>query len=221
MELDAVRRDVLDDEGYVILRGAVGMDDVDRLRLACEAGELGPGDWPVPRAPDWRHSQVDLDVDVRRVCRLPVVLDAVRHVLRERYFLAQVEGREPRLGGGSQLLHRDDLAAEWPQSAYALVFLDEFGAANGATRFVAGSHRGGGLEAPAGLEHPLATTVHGDPGDVVVFGGTVLHGATVNSTGDRRRALLIAYCILALEQDFRVTRALRGVRMDLSEVFGG
>ena len=189
--------------------------------LPARAGELGPGDWPVPRARDWRHSQVDLDVDVRRVCRLRVVLDAVRHVLDGRCFLAQVEGREPRAGGGLQLLHRDDVAAERPQSAYALVFLDAFGAANGATRFVAGSHRGVGLEAPAGVEHPLATTVHGEAGDVVVFGGTVLHGATVNSSGDRRRTLLITYCILALEQEFRETRALRGVHMDRSKVFGG
>jgi hypothetical protein len=219
--LDAESRRQLDDEGYVLLGGAVAVEDIDRLRAAFEAGVVASEEWPVPRGRDWRHSQLDLNPDVGRICRLPILLAAARQVLRQQFFLAQVEGREPLAGGGAQQLHRDDVGTDLTQSVSALVFLDPFGPANGATRVVPGTHRGDGLNAPAACEHPLAATLRGEAGDVLVFGGKVLHGATLNASGAPRRTLLMTYCILALEEEFRETRTLRGVRMDQSEVFGG
>jgi hypothetical protein len=209
----------LDRDGFLLLRGAAPTAWIEPLRAAFEAGELANDKWPVPRGHEWRHALVDLDPTVQRVCRLPTLLAGVGRLLRQPFFLAQVEGREPRRGGGLQTLHRDGGQIGAAQLVSALVFLDPFDAANGATRVVAGTHRGEGLGASAGAEHPDTRVLEGDAGDILVFDPDLLHGATRNDSGAPRRSLLVGYAVQALADDFRATRGLRAVRMDTDELF--
>ena len=204
--------DSLDTHGYLVLRGALEPESVTRLRTAFDAGVVPPGDWPVPRSGEWRHSLLDLDPDVQRVCRLPALIDGVRHLIKQPFFLAQVEGREPMPGNAPQLLHRD--GAGFPgQYVAAMVWLDRFDADNGATQIVPASHRD---DCKAETE---AVVITGDAGDILLFDPEVLHGATTNHSGARRRSLLISYAAVALRDQHKATEALRNVRMDTSETF--
>jgi hypothetical protein len=207
-------------DGYLMLRRAVPAPLIEPLRAAFDAGELASDSWPAPRGRDWRHALVDLDPAVQQVCRLPQLLAAVGAILGQPFYLAQAEGREPAPGGGAQALHRDGADPALTQVVSALVFLDPFGVENGATRVLAGSHAGAGLQIAAGVEHPGAAVLAGEAGDILAFDANLLHGATPNAGGARRRSLLVTYAVLGLRDDWEQTRALRSVRMSTDEVFG-
>jgi hypothetical protein len=204
--------DALDTQGYLLLGGAVPPDCLAKLQAAFDDGVIPYDSWPVPRGRDWRHSQLDLDPDVQRICRLPALIDGVRHILKQPFFVAQVEGREPIIGNAPQLMHRDG-AGSGGQYMAAMIWLDPFDADNGATQIVPGSHRLPHNEAAE------AVIVTGNAGDILLFDPEVLHGATTNCSGARRRSLLISYAAIPLRDQHRQTAALRGVRMDISETF--
>jgi hypothetical protein len=218
--LDAEAAARLACDGYLLLQGAVSLSLIEPLRAAFDAGELPSDAWPVPRSADWRHALVDLDPAVQQTCRLPALLAAAQLVLRRPFFLAQVEGREPAAGGGLQNLHRDGPDPTLTLTVSALVFLDPYGPGNGGTRVLAGTHAGAGLQIATGVEHPGAAVLCGEAGDILVFDANLLHGATRNTSGARRRSLLVTYTLLSLREDWEQTRAIRNVRMPTDEVFG-
>jgi Phytanoyl-CoA dioxygenase (PhyH) len=203
---------VLDRQGYRILPGAVGGAALDSLREVFDQNIIPAHQSPTPRGPGWRHARVDHHPLVQTLCRLPEVLDCVGHIIKAPFFLAQVDGREPCHHGGAQILHRDVPSAH-ASAVSVLVYLDTFGPHNGATRIAPNSH----TLSPDVEDQTLTLT--GEAGDILVFDARLLHGATTNHSGERRRSLLISYVEAAQMDEYRRTSDLRGVRMAIDEVF--
>jgi len=61
--------------------------------------------------------------------------------------------------------------------------------------------------------------MEGCAGDVLVFDADLLHAASRNADGRRRRTLLIGYRAAPLHDQHLKTAALRNVRMDTGERF--
>ncbi|WP_025113470.1 phytanoyl-CoA dioxygenase family protein [Pseudomonas sp. H1h] len=207
-------------EGYALLRQAIPLEWLAELRAVFDANLKPSQQWPVPRGMDWRHAQLDLDSLVQAVCRLPAVLAVAGELIGERFFLAQVEGREPLAGGGHQQLHRDLSSKRPGDMVNAIAFFDDYGPDNGATRLVPGSHRP--LPQQSSLEftdESAAVQLAGAAGDILVFDVDLVHAGSRNASGARRRSILISYCAQSLQATHLETADLRGVRMDTREQF--
>ncbi|QJP95359.1 phytanoyl-CoA dioxygenase family protein [Pseudomonas fluorescens] len=213
-------RELLHSKGYTLLFGAVPTMWLAALRIAFDTGIKPSNEWPVPRGIDWRHSQLDTDPVVQALCRLPPLLAVVGELIGERFFLSQVEGREPLINGGHQQLHRD-LSAQRPgDTVNALVYLDDYGPENGATRIVPGSHR----PAPGELafdftDESRSVQLTGSAGDILIFDADLIHAGSLNSSGARRRTLLITWFSEALYSTHLETVGLRNIQMDTTERF--
>jgi ectoine hydroxylase-related dioxygenase (phytanoyl-CoA dioxygenase family) len=212
--LEAEQAAALDRDGYLLLRNAVPEAWCEALRAAFDAGVRTQDQWAAPRGVGWRHALVDLDHTVQRTCRVPTLLAAAGQILGGPFFLTQVEGREPLLNGGHQPLHRDGAGQN---AVAALVFLDPYGPDNGGTRVVPRHRDPGDLgEEP---DEALSLTLAGEAGDILVFDADLLHGATRNPSGARRRSLLLTFKPERDRADEDACRAVRNVRMDTGEVF--
>lgn len=215
-----IDRTQLHRDGYALLRRAIPTEWLDQLRTTFDAGVVPSHQWPVPRQTSWRHSLLDLDARVQAVCRLPEVLAAVGCLIGERFFLSQVEGREPLAGGGHQGLHRD-LSADRPgDTVNALAYFDDYGPGNGATRIIPGSHRPAPGEPPLDVnDDSRSVQLSGSAGDILVFDADLVHAGCLNPTGARRRSILICYFAEPLYASHLETAKLRSIRMDTSERF--
>ncbi|WP_431481287.1 phytanoyl-CoA dioxygenase family protein [Pseudomonas thivervalensis] len=213
-------RKQLHQDGYALLRQAIPSEWLADLRAVFDAGVRPSDQWPVPRGMDWRYSMLDDDPRIQSVCRLPQLLAVAGELIGERFFLSQVEGREPLPDGGHQQLHRD-LSAQRPGDiAVALAFFDDYGPENGATRIVPGSHRPEPGASPFDFnDESRSVQLSGSAGDILVFDVDLVHAGSLNVIGARRRSILISYFSESLYASHLETVALRNIRMDTRDRF--
>lgn len=208
------------EDGYILLRGAIPADWLDDLRATFDAGVKSSDQWPVPRGADWRHSLLDLDPKVQAVCNLPEVLGIAGARIGERYFLSQVEGREPLVGGGHQKLHRDMWVQRPGDTVLALAYFDDYGPQNGATRIVVGSHFLAQGQQPFDFDdESKSVQLSGTAGDILVFDADLVHAGSLNPSGERRRSILFCYQAEPCYAAHLKTANLRSIRMDTSHRF--
>jgi ectoine hydroxylase-related dioxygenase (phytanoyl-CoA dioxygenase family) len=126
-----------------------------------------------------------------------IAVDYVRAVLGWPALLGNISANVTGPGGGEMVLHADQIfvpepwAAE-PQGLNVAWCLDDFTEANGATRFVPGSHRLNRAPRPEDANAPTAA-MEAPAGAAVVFESRVWHKTGFNRTADERRAGVFAW----------------------------
>jgi len=133
-----------------------------------------------------------------------------------RLNVAQVLDRGP--GSEQQLVHRDELA--WPHlfrphpevQVASVIALEDFTAANGATRVALGSHR---WPQDRVAEPDELVAAEMPAGSAVIYLGSTIHGGGANTTTDvLRRGMHVSFCLgwLHTEENQYVATPLETVR---------
>ena len=137
----------------------------------------------------------------------PALLKLVASVLPD-FKLFSLNGLDPKHGHGQQGLHRDTLAGPEPGRNFTIVnsvwMLDDFDESNGATRYVPQSH----IRANTDNEGDVCFAA-APAGSVLVFNGSLLHGASLNRSGARRRGLHCAWVVRSKPQQTDQLKYLR------------
>jgi ectoine hydroxylase-related dioxygenase (phytanoyl-CoA dioxygenase family) len=197
----------LDQDGYVVLEGAIGADLLAALRerilaLFDREGERAGSEFRTEAHAHRLANLVDKGEVFRRAIAAPAVLDGVKHVLGPAIKLSSLNARsaDPHADAG-QPLHVD-MAAIPDERGYwvcnTIWMLDDFTTENGATRLIPGSHTWGrrpqDVLADPSAPHPDEILLTGRAGGVVVMNAHLWHGGTANRTSAPRLAMHAFYC---------------------------
>lgn len=146
----------------------------------------------------------------------PRVLAAMYHVLGEGFILSSLNYRSAKPGMGLQKLHVDWHEAVNP-GAYkvcnSIWLLDDFSAANGATRIVPGTHLWG--KTPEEVmddpwrSHPEEEIIKAAAGSVFIFNSHTWHGGTNNASNEPRRAIHSYFCGKGMPQQIDQQRYIQ------------
>ncbi|HBY60294.1 MAG TPA: phytanoyl-CoA dioxygenase [Solibacterales bacterium] len=224
----------LDELGWVVLPALVGPERLAALRARCEElweaeGENAGSEFRQEPGARRLANLVDKGGVFEDVVSEPAVLARIAHVLGEDFKLSSLNARSTDpMTADAQPLHCDAGAVADERGFWvcnSIWLLDDFTAANGATRVVPGSHRWRTLPQDAladpAAPHPDEVLVLGRAGDVVVMNTHAWHGGTANRTSAPRRALHGFYCrgdkpqqqyqkgLLRAETQARISPALR------------
>ena len=202
MLTDADRRH-LDEEGYLVLPGLMTPELLGALRRRIEelfAEEGASAGSEFKQEPEARRlaNLVNKGRIFEDVILTPRVLECMAYILGPGFKLSSLNARstDPQSASG-QPLHADSGAIADDAGyfvANSVWLLDDFTRENGATRFVAGSHRWRRLPEPDFYAaHPDEQLVLGKAGDVVVMNAHMWHGGTANRTAAPRRAMHVYY----------------------------
>lgn len=186
----------LRDDGFTVLAPERSAPDIAALATAYDAAvaaaeprDIGGGRTTV-RVWDFVNRGPSFD----SLYLVEPVLAACRQVIGAPFKLSTMHSRALKARAPADTLHVDfarqpqDCARDaWPMVGF-IVMIDEFRAANGATRFLPGSHRevvppGAGKAVPA----------CGPAGSIIVYNGSVWHGHGANAMDQPRRSIQGAY----------------------------
>lgn len=195
---DARRQQQLDEQGYLILEGALSADAVGhfRERLLTQA-ESEPG-----RVKPTQHVRwlVNKGADYRKILLHPAADPWFRYLLGDDYTLSTLTSNVVRPGAPDGPYHADFLERvpeplpEYALTVNSLWLLDEFTPENGGTRLVPGSHRWRRKPPKDLASHPDEVRIAAPAGSVLLFNGAVWHSSGANQT-DRARVCLICFCL--------------------------
>lgn len=219
----------LDTQGYLVLSEILEDHQLEQIRNRIEALMQEEGEragFELLDSPYIRHPKeagadrladlVNKDPAFDVFYTHPRVLTAISRVLGRDLKLSSLNYRAAKPGTGEQKLHVDWHEPVSPgeyKVCNSIWLLDDFTAANGATRIVPGSHLDGQLPqdvlADPWAPHPGEIILMAPAGTVVVFNSHVWHGGTRNRTSTKRRAIHSYFCRRDQPQQVDQRRYLR------------
>jgi hypothetical protein len=186
----------LRERGFLVLRGAVPPDGMERLATAYTAATSAAmaGDVKVGSTSTRVSDFVNRGPDFDDLYVFPPLLEACCRVIGRPFKLSSFHARTLRPHTSAEELHMDVRrdSADWPLLSFILM-VDDFRSDNGATRFVPGSHRwsGGSDETISACDDQVSAC--GGAGSLLIFNGSVLHGHGSNVSSGPRRSLQGAF----------------------------
>lgn len=211
-DLDRAKRD-LDESGMCLVADALPAAEVARLRAAVVEAAFQDVDDGVACIDGGGANQrvwtlLNRGQIFHALATHPLAIELMTHVLGGQpgpsravdelpgFLLSNLSANIAGPGGEAMSIHQDQgyIPGPWPSfalNANIVWMLDDTTAANGATRVVAGSHRGGDSD-PVRQEQ-AAVPVEGAAGTALVFDGRLWHGTGRNVTADQKRHVILAY----------------------------
>ena len=183
----------LDEVGFIIIPGPVSPDQVLELAAAYDSAVLNahPSDVSVGRSTTRVNDFVNRGELFDDLYIFAPLLEACCRTIRQPFKLSTMHARTVRPFVEAQDLHVDFRSDEngWPMVGFILM-VDEFRDDNGATRFVANSHRMVVTNSELPRDEVLAL---GPAGSMVIYNGSIWHGHTANRTDQPRRSIQGAF----------------------------
>ncbi|MDE0965200.1 MAG: phytanoyl-CoA dioxygenase family protein [Candidatus Latescibacteria bacterium] len=181
-------------QGFTTVRNVLKADDLEFLRATMDDiyAAYDPerdGLQPPLDGSNFSANTVDKHPFFHTLFLRSPIYDIMRHFLGEDCILSSLNSLEPLKDQGNQSLHRDNDNAKLGEQVYSLNSLwvvDGMDPKNGATRVLPGSHL---TDSPAPEDEKDVIHVEVPPGTVVVINASLLHGASTNHSGRRRRVL--------------------------------
>ncbi|MDZ4761532.1 MAG: phytanoyl-CoA dioxygenase family protein [Alphaproteobacteria bacterium] len=213
-DLAAARAD-LDAFGYCVVENVLAAEEIRALKTRLveqAAGERARGVSFRDGGPGMPNQRVWMLVNKGRIFRdlmlHPVIDDLIGHMLGREYLLSSLTCNIAAPGGEPMVLHQDQgwsgIHTPMPLAANIAWMLDDFTAANGATRLAPGSHLDQSLTPRSSAYAPEGTVrypamedtiaAEGKAGSILCFDGRTWHGTGDNTSGAPRHGLLSFHC---------------------------
>lgn len=194
-------------DGFVVVPDLMPAADAVKIRqrltaAAEESRRRGMPTYIATLDPNDRNVRVfnllDLDPVFRDLILHPFATSAARYLLGEHWMISNFTANIALPGSRRMAIHSDQalvIPEPWtaPWALNVIWCLDDTDEANGATRYLPGSHRfSSAAEVPADAS-ARTLPFEASAGSAIVMEGRLWHTSGENTTTDRERALLFAY----------------------------
>jgi hypothetical protein len=190
----------LHESGFTVIPDVVADSGLERLRLAYDSAmsSAPPGELKIGSTTTRLGDFVNRGHEIDALYVFPPLLDACCRVIGRPFKLSSLHARTLRPRSLNGKLHVDvqSGSADWPLVGFILM-VDDFRVANGATRFVPGSHRWLRPPEPRSSEarddHGEQVQACGRAGSMIIFDGSTWHDHAANTSDAPRRSLQGAF----------------------------
>lgn len=195
------------EDGFCIVPDVLQPAEVQQVNLAIERaieesrrrGVATHTDFMDPNDSNVRlYTLPDFDPVFVELLRRPAALDLVRAVLGDNFIVSSFTANIAYPGSQSMNWHSDQalvIPPPWPDpwTMNIIWCLDDVHEANGATRYVPGSHRYASFDEVPGDLAASSRAFEAKAGSIIAMDGRLWHTSGANVSKDERRALLFAY----------------------------